>query len=221
MRRGRQANRLIWVFALGWMTLAGVTGCSRQLAVSRSTGTAGTGQLPFDRASDGSGVSPTAAFAFEGLPAGTEISIRLRSALSSADSRVGDSFEAVLDESVILAGKTVAPRGAPVTGSVVDTKASAGHDPGYLRMTLASIAMNGKSIPLQTSSIFIKGNSFERRTAAIMKQSQAIGKGPVPETFAEYGAGTRSSSAATPGDVRFSTGHRLTFRLIQPLHLSG
>jgi hypothetical protein len=92
MRRWRQARRLTLVLALTW-----VTGCSRQQAVPGSTGTTGSGQLPFDRTSDGSGVSPTAAFASEGVPAGTEITIRLRGALSSADARVGDSFEAVLD----------------------------------------------------------------------------------------------------------------------------
>jgi hypothetical protein len=219
MRIWRQARRFTLVFALAWVALAGVTGCSRQLSVPRSTGTTASSQLPFDRVSDGGGVSPTAAFAFEGLPPGTEITIRLRSALSSADSRVGDSFEAVLDESVIIAGKTVAPRGARVTGSVVDTKASAAHDPGYLRMTLASIAMNGRSIPLQTSSIFTKGGSYEKRTAATMNGSHAGGNGTVPEVLAGYGAGTGPSSPPTPSDVRFSTGHRFTFRLVQPLHL--
>lgn len=227
MERWRPASRLTLIPALARLTLACstlacltlvcLTGCSRQ-AVPVSAGSGGSGQLPFDRVSNDNGVSPTEAFAFEGLPAGTEITIRLRSALSSADSRVGDTFEAVLDDSVVIAGKTVAPRGAPVTGSVVDSKASAGHDPGYLRMTLASIAVSGRSIPLQTSSIFTKGGSYEKRSAT-MGGSRERGKGTVPEVIAGYGAGTGPSSAATPGDVRFSTGHRFTFRLIQPLHL--
>ena len=34
------------------------------------------------------------------------------------------------------------------------------HDPGYLRVTLVSIVVNGKSIALQTSSIFAKGGSY-------------------------------------------------------------
>jgi len=219
MRIWRQASRFTVGFALAWVALAGMTGCSRQLSVPRSTGTTASSQLPFDRVSDASGVSPTADFTFEGLPAGTEITIRLRSALSSADSRVGNSFEAVLDEPVIIAGKTVAPRGAPVTGSVVDAKTSAGHDPGYLRMTLASIAMNGRSISLQTSSIFIKAGSYEKRTSVTVDRSQAGDKGAMSEALVGYGTGTGSSSAAIPGDVRFSTGHRFTFRLIQPLRL--
>lgn len=217
MQRWRQANRSILILALTWVALAWLTACSRQLALSPSTGTTGSGQLPFDRASDGSGVSPTADFASDGVPTGTEITIRLRTALSSADARVGDSFEAVLDNAVVVAGEMIVPRGAAVSGSVVDTKVAAGHAPGYLRLTLTSIAMNGRSIPLQTSSIFAKGGSYEKRIAVTMNRSQADGKGTVPEALAESAAGP--SNTPHPGDVRFSTGHRFTFRLIQPLHL--
>jgi hypothetical protein len=120
---------------------------------------------------------------------------------------------------VIVAGKTVVLRGAPVTGSVLDTKVSAGHDPGYLRMTLASIAMSGRSIPLQTSSIFTKGGSYEKRKAATINRSEADGKGVAAEALADSRAGTVPTYSANPGDVRFSTGHRFTFRLTQPLHL--
>jgi hypothetical protein len=214
MERWRPAIRLTLVLTLAW-----TTGCSRQLAVPVSTGTSGGAELPFDHVSDGSGVSPTADFASEGVPAGTEITIRLGASLSSAEARVGDSFDAVLDESVIIAGKTLVTRGTPVTGSVVDAKVFAGHDPGYLRITLASIAMNGRSIPLQTSSIFTKGGSYEKRTAAAITRSRADGKGAVPGALAESAARTGPSNISHPGDVRFSTGHRFAFRLIQPLHL--
>jgi hypothetical protein len=142
-------------------------------------------------------MSPTAGFSFDGIPAGTEVTVRLQSALSSADSRAGDSFQAVLVEPIVVAGKMVVPPGAAVTGSVVAGKTSGGlNAPGYLRVTLASIAMNGKPIPLETSSIFAKGGSHKK-----------------------YGAPTEPSINPGQGDVRFSTGRRLTFRLVQPLHL--
>jgi hypothetical protein len=200
MNRWRQASRLGVVLGpgvvLAWLALAGLVGCSRQLPVPASVGTADHSQIPFDRVSDNGGISPTDAFASEALPPGTEITVALRLALSSADARAGDSFDAVLDAPVVVGGKTVAPRNAPVTGKVVATKASGGsYDPGYMRVTLASIAMNGKSIPLQTSSIFSKGRSYE---------------GVMPAATA---------GVPTPADVRFSTGHRFTFRLAQPLHL--
>ena len=207
------------VLTLTWVTLAWVTGCSRQLAVP-SGGTAGSSQLPFDRVSDNSGMSPTDGFTSEGIPTGTEVTIRLQLALSSADSRAGDSFEAVLDEPLIVAGKTVVPRSAPVTGRVVATKASGGrHDPGYLRLTLASIAMNGKSIPLQTSSIFAKGRSYEKRTQAPTAHGS---EADVSVAAASMSSGTRSASRdPNRGDVRFSTGRQFTFRLAQPLHLQN
>jgi hypothetical protein len=224
MKRWRQSSRLTVVRGLAWVTLAWVTlvwvvGCSRQLAVPGSAGTTDRGQLPFDRVSDSRGISPTAAFASESIPAGTEITIRLRLALSSADSRAGDSFEAVLDKPVVVAGKTVMPRSAPVTGRVVATKASGGlHDPGYLRLTLASIAMNGKSISLQTSSIFAKGGSYEKpNQAATAHVSEAEGSAAVAAM--DSGTGSQTSRDPNRGDVRFSTGHRFTFRLAQPLQL--
>jgi hypothetical protein len=146
--------------------------------------------------------------------------MRLQLALSSAHSRVGDSFGGVLDEPVVVAGNTVAPRGAPVTGSVVAAKASGGlHDPGYLRVTLVSIDMNGKSVPLQTSSIFAKGGSYEKRKVPTMKSTETDGKGTAGESAEDSGNGSEPSFNPGQGDVRFSTGHRLTFRLAQPLHL--
>jgi len=206
MQRGRRPSRLTLTLVLTSAVLASAAGCSRQVAVPVSTGTTSSPQLPFDRASDNGGVSPTDAFP-DGVPAGTEITIRLAAELSSAEARIGDSFNALLDEPVMVAGKAVVLRGAPVTGNVVDTKGCSRRAPGYLRITLASVATNGKSIPLQTSSIFTKGGSYEKRTAATITRSPA----EMPEALPE--------STAVPSDVRFSTGRRFTFRLIQPLHL--
>jgi hypothetical protein len=196
MKRCWYANQTIVVMMVA-ATLAWETGCSRQLAVPAPAGNAGSAQLPFDRVSDNSGMSPTAGFSFDGIPAGTEVTVRLQSALSSADSRAGDSFQAVLVEPMVVAGKIVVPPGATVTGSVVAGKTSGGlNDPGYLRVTLASIAMNGKPIALETSSIFAKGGSRKK-----------------------HGASTEPSINPGQGDVRFSTGRRLTFRVVQPVHL--
>lgn len=215
MNRWRRANRLTGVVGLAFVTLAALAGCSRQVSVPGSVRASDSAPLPFDRGSDNGGTSPTAAFASGSIPAGTEITIRLRLALSSADSRVGDSFQAVLDEPVVVVGKTVVPPSVPVTGRVVATKPSGGlHDPGYLRLTLASIAMNGKSIPLETSSIFAKGGRYDHRnpvaTPADDESSAAT---------ATTDSGNETSPDRNQGDIRFSTGHRFTFRLAQPLYL--
>jgi hypothetical protein len=228
-QRGGQVVRLA-LASLAWVTFAGMTGCSRQLAVPASGGTAGSAHLPFDRVSNGGGISPTAGFAFDGPPAGTEIVVRLQAALSSADSRVGDAFAAVVDEPVIVAGKIVVPQGAIVTGNVMAARASRSlHEPGYLRVTLTSMVVNGKAVPLRTSSIFAKGGSYAKRGARAMKTSGENDNGAPAQSAADSTNGgalpnqAASSPLLGPGqrDVRFSTGRRLTFRLAQPLHLES
>jgi hypothetical protein len=227
MKRSRQASQLMMLLgltlaALTWVTLVWTTGCSRQLGVPGSTGTAKVGQLPFDRVSDSGGISPTAGFTFDGIPAGTELTIRLQSALSSANSHVGDSFPAVVDEPVIVAGRTVVPRGATVAGSVMEAKASGNlHDPGYLRVTLASIILSGKAVPVRTSSIFAKGGSYGKRVGPTMNVSAADGHGVPAGSALQPAKGNEPSFSPGHGDVRFSTGHRLTFRVTQPFHPQG
>jgi hypothetical protein len=208
MSRWPRAIGLSFLVALIW---SGVTGCSRKLAVPTSAVTTGGAQLPFHRALDGDGVSPTERFGSETVP--PELSIRLRSLLSSATSRAGDSFDAVLDVPIVIAGKTVAPRGAAVTGAVLDARASTPDDAGYLRVTVKSILMNGKSIPVEASSIFAKGGVAESKIGAV--SSPADQKDAAPQETAGYENG---STALPPREIRFSTGHRFTFRLIQSLH---
>ncbi len=215
MKRQRRAG---WITM--FLTLAWTTGCSRQLAVPASGSTPGNGQLPFDRVSDSRGLSPTAPFTTDRIPAGTEVTVRLQVAFSSADSRAGDSFQAVLDEAVIVDGKTLVPRGTPVTGSVIAAKAAGDeHDPGYLRVTLVSMALDGKSIPLQTSGIFAKGGAYARRKIPTLKNSDPANQGVVAAV--DSGNDTEPSLSSGHADARFSTGRRLTFRLAQPLHLSS
>jgi len=222
MKKWWWAGRLTAVLTLACGIAAWVTGCSRQLAVPGSTGTADSSQLPFDRVSDNSGISPTAGFATDGIPAGIELTVRLQLPLSSADSRVGDSFQAVLDEPVVVAGRTVLPRGTPFTGSVVAAKASGGpQDPGYLRMTLVSMAVDGKSIALQTSSVFRKGGSHKSRKTPTVKSSESDRRGEMAESVVNSGSGSDSFFLPSQGDIRFSTGHRFTFRLAQPLRRLG
>jgi hypothetical protein len=208
------------VVGLAWLTLIGMVGCSRQAAVPASGANANAGQLPFDRVSESSGISPTASLPFEGIPAGTGLTIRLQSVLSSADCRPGDSFEAVLDEPVVVAGKAVVPEGTRVTGRVLAAKGSGDlHNPGYLRVTLAAIALQGKSIRLQTSSVFAKGGAHEKRNPGTIKKSEAEANGAAAKSAVDSANGSGLWLNPVQGDVRFSTGHRLTFRLAQPLPL--
>ena len=181
-----------------WRTVAlavalslGMTACSRQPAVETLDDSAPDGQqLPFERAPNRKGLPPTATVVE--IPAGTPITVRLQSPLSSASARDGEAFAALLDEPIVVRGKIIARRGTMVTGRVVAAKPSDGEQTsGYLRLTLSAVALNGRSQPIQTSSIFAKGGTQE-----VLPTTQETGS---PNPGAQ--------------DIQLSPDHRFIFRL--------
>ena len=197
IRTGRQL-RLLAVGLIFVQTLA--TGCSRQSSGLYLTLPPGASHdLPFNRGFEEGGISPTQALASSALPVGTLIAVRLASPLSSAGARSGDSFEAVLDEPILVQGQILVQRGAQVRGRVAAAKSS---DPpnhaGYLRLTLSSIINNRDTLPVHTSSIFAKGSWRELSEVSSIK------------SVADRGA-------PDDGDAKFSTAQRLTFRLLGSL----
>ena len=209
MSTGQRIYASIAVFALTVIALT-ATGCSKQRSVLASNQKATvSSQLPFDLVSDNKRPSPTGQLESAEVPPGTPIVIRLSSAVSSAGSHSGDTFQAELDQPIIVDGRTVALRGLPITGRVVSAKAAGGlNDPGYLRLTLSSISLAGKSYPLQTSSIFAKGGRHEEHYVAAGTDF------PNAEIV-----GGEASNALTKNESRFSTGRQLTFRLAKSLLL--
>ncbi|MGB7584489.1 MAG: hypothetical protein WBM11_06565 [Terriglobales bacterium] len=185
----KRARRLGWIW-LG-LALLVLAGCSRRAELSFSN-RAQTRPVPFDASHNGE-ISPTQAFAPASIPAGTAMVVRLRSALSSAEAHSGDEFEATLDGPIMVQGQTLVPGGAVITGRILTAKASAPRAPGYMRLTLSSVLLNGKVMDVHTSSIFSKGGS----------------------------EGSHRSQLSSSDDAQFSTDRRLTFRLIEALPLQG
>jgi len=162
------------------------------------------------------------------VPAGTVVNVRLQNAVSSASASQGQSFDAVLDEPLVVNGKTVAARGAAVSGRVVEAKSSGRlHDSGYLRLTLSSITINGKAVPVETSSLFAKGSNHNKRNAALIGGGAGAGaliggiagggKGALIGGLVGAGAGTGGAYATGKKDVAFGAERRLSFRLTQPV----
>jgi hypothetical protein len=154
---GMQRN----LFFLILLVLAGLaTGCgvgAQPPTVAADTPAAPQQQLPF--------VEGKALV----VPANTAIYVRLQQSISSATAQSGQNFSAELDEPLVVEGQTLAPKGAPVTGKVVAARESGHmHNAGYLRITLSSITLNGKTVPLQTNSVFVSGGSYKKRNLAFI-----------------------------------------------------
>jgi hypothetical protein len=153
--------------------------------------------------------------------------IHLLTPLSSATARSEDMFKAVLDEPVIVNEHILAEQGTVVIGRVVEARPmSQMQTPGYLRLTLSSISINGKSARIRTSSSFLKGAGPARRSATnpvggdgALIGTVATGKGPLIGNAMAADSGLSAPFVMRPRDVTVGPERRLTFRLIEPLPL--
>jgi hypothetical protein len=186
-----------------------VDGCGRPPAESSSNSE--TQKLPFDRRPRSSGVSPSRTLipSTTKLLEGTPIPIRLKNALSSASSHAGDTFSGTIDEPVIIDGQTLVAGGTLATGRVLEAKpagsspgraADRAAEPGYLRIVLVSLNLEGRLVTIETSSIFAKGGLREERNS-------------VP------GAASGASQRDRDRDIAFGVDRRLNFRLAQTVDL--
>jgi hypothetical protein len=181
------------------------------------------------------GNTPTSNFQAEKpvvtLPAGTPVTVRLQTPVSSGSSQAGEIFDAVLDEPLTVDGQTVAPRGAAVRGKVTIARHSGRlRHSGELGLTLLSLSVQGEEVSLETSHIYAKGSSHKKRNLALI--GGGTGAGALIGGIASGGTGLLVGSAIGAGggtavaygtgkkDVGFGLERRLTFKLTQPLVIS-
>jgi hypothetical protein len=182
---------------------------------SSSSNSSADPQLPFHdgdstalAASDGVGgapaidpsraVPPFAVSAAGSLPAGALLTVKLTDTVSGARTASGATFTAVLEDPVVINGKTVAARGTMVRGRVESARASAMKGKrSYVRLTLVSIGPDGREIRLQTSSLFASGESEVAVNTAFSPAD--------------------ASSGDSANVVHIQKGRLLTFRLSSPV----
>lgn len=208
----RPVNLVAGFAILALLTALLSAGCARRPSVLASaeqkSGEAGDERkLPFEQPPGRGGISPTSSLvpAETDIPEGTPLTIRLKSSISNATSHPGDSFQAVLDEPIVLQGTRVVPAGTFMTGEVVASNRSASlHSPAYLRLKLASMALDGKTVPIESSSIFAKAGLPPARPDTRLRTEHAA---------------TAPVFSAGQWVVEFGIDRPLTFRLTAPVSL--
>jgi hypothetical protein len=226
-----QASGAIRLALLG-LGLVMAVGCDRQATVpvvtSEALSSPDDARLPFDREAQKDGISPTSSVIPPGaqLPAGTPITVRLRSPLSSATAKSNDKFEGVLDEPIIVNERVLAKRGTVVTGRVIEARSrDRSQGPGYVRLALSAIVIDGKRAAVRTSSNFLKGAGPARRhvmqpgNEGEFLGAAASGGGPVIGNAVVVGNPSPTAQLRAR-DVTIGQDRTLTFRLIEPLPLN-
>jgi hypothetical protein len=145
----------------------------------------------------------------QNLPAGTLITVRLKNPVAATNPGGNGTFEALIDEPVVIEGNRLIPRGATVAGRVESARVSSvKRDHGYVRLALDSIKMGEVSLPIQTSSLFVRGNAADTQSAHPQAASGEVAPGETP-------------SDASPVVIRLEKGRRLTFRLAEPAYVAA
>ena len=113
-----------------------------------------------------------AAMAATTIPAGTRVTIRTGSTLSSGTNHAGDTFQGTLTKDIVVNGQTIAKTGDTVEGKVTNAKSSGRlHAPGILTIRLTTV--NG--MPVTSSPYSRKGKSHTKSNAVKIGGGTAAG----------------------------------------------
>lgn len=164
------------------------------------------------------------------IPAGTAITVRTQTALSSGKSQSGDSFSATLADPISVEGREVVPAGAEARGTVAEATAK-GKIKGAasLRLELTSITVKGNSYPIQTSMAGFASKGKGKRTAVATGGGAALGaligglagggKGAAIGVLAGGGAGFAGGTLTGNKQIELPAETALTFKLKESVTL--
>lgn len=168
------------------------------------------------------------------LPAGTLVAVRATQPLSSDRNQPGDSFTAILDQTIIAQGWVVARRGQTVMGHVVTAqKAGRRNASSQLAIELSDLTLvDGQAVPIRTELAEISGGGPSRLRNEGAAVGTTTGVGAVIGAIAGGGPGAAIGAAvgaaAGVAGVLSTRGKAtviepealLTFRLEKPVTLS-
>jgi hypothetical protein len=146
------------------------------------------------------------------LAQGTEIVVRLIDEIDSEKSKEGDEFRASLDEPLMLSEQVIAPKGADAKVKLVTEKES-GKLTGKAELTVAlvSVTVDGKAVPVETSSVSQASGSRGARTAKTAAATGVVGAviGAIAGGGRGAAIGAGAGAAAGAGSQVFMKGQRV------------
>jgi hypothetical protein len=164
------------------------------------------------------------------IAAGSPIVVRLIDDVDSDRDTLGKTFQASVDEPVLVGEQVVVPRGADVVLKLTEDKRS-GKLTGKTELTLdvVSIAVNGRAVEVMTDEVSRASSSRTSRTGQVVGGGAALGAiiGAIAGGGKGAAIGAVSGAAAggavqvmTKGEkVKIPSETRLTFTLQQPLKI--
>jgi len=133
--------------------------------------------------------------AAQSIPAGTRITVRSGTEITSASAKVGEQWNGVLARHLVVGGKTIAPKGAPVSGKVTLAKSSGRlHAPGQLSVRLTSVEVGGKNVPVRSSSYHVAGK--DQKKSSLIKGGGGLAAGALIGGLAGGGKGAAIGALA-------------------------
>ena len=161
------------------------------------------------------------------LPSGTELDVRLQTALSSETAQVEDRFEATTVVDLRENGRVLIPAGSRVRGVVTAVREAGRVDrKGSLSLTFDQITVNGRSYPMRATLTEALEAGGYREDAGKIGAGAAVGAilggilGGVKGAITGILIGGGGVVAATEGeDVNLPAGTVLRVRLDQDLNL--
>lgn len=110
------------------------------------------------------------------LPEGTQIIVRTTIAIDTDRNRVGDPFDAVLEQPLALGSQVLVPRGVPVKGRIAYSRESGKlSGQSMLILELTELTTGGRTYQLSTSDYSQQGASRGKETAGTVGGGAALG----------------------------------------------
>ncbi len=166
------------------------------------------------------------------LPLGTQLKVRLAQPLHSGKNKTGQSFEAILDENIVIKSRTVLTRGTRITGTLVEVKGS-GRVKGRAKMSLvlASMQVGSEKVAIETNMFTFEAEGTKGRDARRIGGATGIATGIGAIAGGGSGAAKGAAIGAAVGvgatvltkgtQVQFEAEQLISFDLTKEVQLGG